>query len=270
MGEIIQRIQQRVDILHAEMEKLLRSLQEFGWEDTRPDKEPESKLPTMKQLAASMEILPAKARIPQDFIRSYHEWYAACLPLVEANMPSRLKEFTLLHHVETRGKTTGGIYHLLSQGWIDFKAQTQIANRITQMGAIVASLPAYLEGRLSDLELDIAHLYVNDQLDEAEALLKANFTRAAGAIAGVLLERHLRLLCDKHQPPIKYPPKKATISILNERLRDNSVYDAAQGRKVQWMGNVYNKCSHAGSEPLATDVADLIAEVRKFVALFVI
>ena len=269
MDEIIQRIQQKVDILHADMEKLLRSLQQFGWEDTRPDKEPESKLPTMKQLAASMELLPAKARIPQDFIRFYHEWYAACLALVEANMPSRLEEFNLLHHVETRGKTTGGVYHLLSQGWIDFEAQTEIAWRIIQMGAIVASLPKYLEGRLSDLELDIAHLYVNDQLDEAEALLKANFTRAAGAIAGVLLERHLRLLCDKHQPPIKYPPKKATIAILNERLRDNSVYDAVQGRKVQWMGNVYNECSHAGSEPRATDVANLIAEVREFVALFV-
>jgi len=44
MGEIIQRIQQKVDILHAHMEKLFRSLQELGWEDARPDKEPESKL----------------------------------------------------------------------------------------------------------------------------------------------------------------------------------------------------------------------------------
>ena len=269
MDGIIRRIQQRVDILDTEMEKLLRSLQEFGWEDTRPDKEPGGELQIAPELLLSLET-PAKARIPQDFIRFYHEWYAACLALVEANMPSRLKEFNLLHRVETRGKTTGGVYHLLSRGWIDFEAQTEIARRIIQMGAVVASLPQYLEGRLFDLELEIAHLYVNDQLDECEALLKASFTRAAGVIAGVLLERHLRLVCDKHRPPIKYPPKKATVSILNERLRRNSVYDVAQWRKVQWMGDVRNECSHAGSEPRATDVADLIAEVRKFVALFVI
>jgi hypothetical protein len=257
VDRMMQRIQEKVDTLHAEVDKLLRSLQGFGWEDSRPEKEPEREVDVLEELVFTQTV-PARARIPQDFIRSYHEWYAASLALIEANMPSRLSEFNLLHYGETGGKTEG-VHHLLTRGWIDFEAQTEIARRIIQMDAIVASLPKYLEGRLFDLELEVAYLYVNDQLDEAEGLLKAKFTRAAGAIAGVLLERHLRLLCDKHRPPIKYPPKRATIALLNDRLRDNSVYDVAQWRKVQWMGDVRNKCSHAGIEPEATEVADLIA-----------
>lgn len=269
MDRMIQRIQQKADELHTEASGLLQKLQDFGWKDTRPFKEPERQNESWTEIDFGPRTIPSRARVPQDFVHMYHKWYAAGLALVEANMPSRLKEFSMLHHAEAKGKTDG-MHHLLSGEWIDFRAQTEIANRIVQMDAIVASLPQYLEGRLFDLELEVAHLYVNDQLDEAEALLKLNFVRAAGAIAGVLLERHLRLLCDRHYPAIRYPPKKVTIAILNDRLKDNSVYDVAQWRKVQWMGDVRNKCDHAGNEPDASEVADLVTEVRKFVALFVI
>lgn len=48
------------------------------------------------------------------------------------------------------------------------------------------------------------------------------------------------------------------------------VYDLSQGRKVQWMGDVRNKCDHAGKEePRAEDVADHIENVAKLTALFI-
>ncbi len=151
-----------------------------------------------------------------------------------------------------------------------FSNQVDMASKIVQVKAIVGSIPHYLDGRLHDLELAVAQAYVNDQLTEAETLLKASHIRAAGAVAGVLLEHHLKLLCDRHQPSIKYT-KTAGISKLNDLLKDAAVYDVPQWRKVQWMGDVRNSCDHAHtSEPSKNDVADLTVEVRKFVALFTI
>jgi hypothetical protein len=80
----------------------------------------------------------------------------------------------------------------------------------------------------------------------------------------------LKLLCDRHQPPIKYSAK-ATISPLNDLLKDAGVYDQKVWRKVQYLGDIRNLCDHAGTaEPKRDDIEDLIAQVKKLVALFVI
>jgi hypothetical protein len=61
------------------------------------------------------------------------------------------------------------------------------------------------------------------------------------------------------------------ISGLNDILKTAVVYDVVTWRKVQVMGDIRNQCDHAGSEePRAEDVKDLIAEVKKFTALFLV
>jgi len=214
--------------------------------------------------------LPAQVEVPAKFLQDYQHWYAGCLALVEVNMPAREAELTQLHErTNFSGAQRTGIMNYLRSDYISFDSQVAISRCIQQIQVIVNSMPAYLEGRLHDIELAVAQTYIGDQLLEAEALLKAGYVRAAGAVAGVLLERHLKMLCDHHGPPVKYP-KTAGISKLNDLLKDAGVYDVAPWRKVQWMGDVRNSCDHANkAEPKKSDVADLISEVRKFVALFV-
>jgi hypothetical protein len=123
--------------------------------------------------------------------------------------------------------------------------------------------------RLYDLQLEVEQAFAGNQLTEATVLMKARHFRAAGALAGVTLERHLKLLCDRHQPPIKYSAK-ATISPLNDLLKGAGVYDQTTWRKVQVMGDIRNECDHAGTvEPKRDRIEELIAEVKKFVAWFV-
>lgn len=186
-------------------------------------------------------------------------------------MPARRAELVRLHEGVRRTKESEeGARDLLEREYMTFANQLALAGRIRQMQALVGSIPQYLEGHLHDVELAVAQAYVSDQLAEAGILLKAGHVRAAGAVAGVLLERHLKLLCDRHQPPLKYP-KSAAISRLNDLLKDAAVYDVAQWRKVQWMGDVRNSCDHAHTdEPRKEHVADLIAEAGKFIALYVI
>jgi hypothetical protein len=258
MSTIIKAVESKVDELLRQGGQLLEALESFGWKDKRPRR---TKAQSWFINPDPIEKIPAAARVPVDFVRDYHELYAACLALVETNMPSRHKEILKSHDQ---------IVSLLSQDQITFDDQIAMAANIKQILAITGSIPDYLSARLHDIELAVAQGYVDSQLTEADLLLKSGHIRAAGAVAGVLFERHLKLLCDRHQPPIKYT-KTAGISKLNDLLKDAAIYDTLQWRKVQWMGDARNACDHAHTdEPRKSDVADLIAEVRKFVALFVI
>ncbi len=186
-------------------------------------------------------------------------------------MPSRRDELISIHQGrgDKKPSQTSMLDHL-KEDFMTIDGQFEMTRKITQMMGIIGSIPHYLEGRLHDLELEVAQAYVGQELLEAEVLLKAGHVRAAGAIAGVLLERHLKLLCDRHTPPIKYG-KDDGISKLNDKLKNEGFYDIAQWRKVQWMSDTRNKCDHAGTvDPRHQDIADLIAEVGKFVSLVVI
>jgi hypothetical protein len=72
---------------------------------------------------------------------------------------------------------------------------------------------------------------MDEELLEAEYLLNKGFIRAAGALAGVVLERHLKLRCDKNEPKLKYH-RNATISKLNDILKGNNLLDIMEWRKI--------------------------------------
>jgi hypothetical protein len=265
---LIKAVADKAVELLEEGDVLKQSLQSFGWQDNRPGRTKSTMGP---DISALLDETPATSRIPSEFVRQYHSWYSSCLAFVEVNMPSRVAELERIHDNPKDSKFTGtSMITVLKHDVLTYNQQLAIAGNVTHIAAIVESVPHYLESRLYDVELAIAQLYVGDELAEVELLLKSRHVRAAGAVAGVLLERHLKLLCDRHQPPLKYN-KSSTISKLNDTLRDHGVYGVAQWRKVQWMGDIRNSCDHANtSEPRQADVADLVAEVKKFVALFVL
>jgi uncharacterized coiled-coil DUF342 family protein len=106
---------------------------------------------------------------------------------------------------------------------------------------------------------------MDDELLEAEYLLKKGFIRAAGALAGVVLERHLKMLCDKNEPKLKYP-KNAAISKLSDILKDNNLLEIPEWRKIQYLGDIRNKCDHDKKvEPKKEEVTELISKVKELI-----
>ncbi|MFC2172123.1 hypothetical protein ACFLU6_05765 [Acidobacteriota bacterium] len=269
MTTLLEVVSEQCERLVAEGGRLLDELQCIGWKDALPVRIKERKeLSGWPMPDIGERTIPEQAKMPPDFVQEYHRWYASCLAMVERNMPSRKTEVTRQHD---GGKGTDGkaLADFFKRDYFTFSDQQIIARGLRHLQAVVGSVPDYVRTTLHDLELAVAQVYVSDQLSEARKLLAHSHVRAAGAIAGVLVERHLKLLCDRQQPPIKYPPKTATINRLNELLRNGGVYDVAQWRKVQWMGDVRNKCDHAEpTEPRKEDVGDLIEDVAKFIALF--
>jgi hypothetical protein len=106
-----------------------------------------------------------------------------------------------------------------------------------------------------------------DGLKEAEILFSVGHITAAGAIAGVVLERHLKSLCDQQYPPLSYGAGDG-ISKVNDLLRKANIYDTTQWRQIQWMADIRNGCDHPQTTPPSKEnVEDMIKGVRGLLAM---
>ena len=104
----------------------------------------------------------------------------------------------------------------------------------------------------------------DSELESARELLKKGYIRAAGAIAGVVLEKHLGHVCGKHN--LKTRKKHPTINDFNQMLKDNSVIDTAVWRKIQYLGDIRNLCDHnKDRDPKGEEVTSLLDGVEQII-----
>jgi hypothetical protein len=102
----------------------------------------------------------------------------------------------------------------------------------------------------------------DNEIEAAKELWKKGFYRGSGAIAGVVLERHLGNVCDKHN--LKSHKKHSTINDLNQILKNNNVIDTATWRFIQHLGDLRNLCDHnKDRDPKKEEIGDLLSGVSK-------
>ena len=119
-----------------------------------------------------------------------------------------------------------------------------------------------MRGSLFDIRQLVQADLFDSELDAAKELARNNFTRASGALAGVVLERHLKQVCDNHG--IKVTKKTPAVSDLNNALKDGDVIDVPQWRFIQHLADIRNLCDHSKeTDPTAAQVDDLVAGVMK-------
>jgi len=137
---------------------------------------------------------------------------------------------------------------------------TQVLNRPPKRG----NSKARFESSLFDIRQLVQADLFDSELDAAKELIKHKFTRAAGALAGVVLERHLAQVCDNHD--VKVAKKAPGISDLNNALREVDVIDVPQWRFIQHLADIRNLCDHSKeAEPTSDQVDDLVTGVMKLV-----
>lgn len=104
----------------------------------------------------------------------------------------------------------------------------------------------------------------NDALFEAKALFRTGYFVAAGAIAGVVLERHLKDLCASQNPPLT--PHGNTIYAQNNALKAAQVFDQTQSRRVEVMADIRNRCDHSvPNRPTNDEVWELIEGIQRLI-----
>jgi len=209
------------------------------------------------------------------FAESYQAWYSEAKVLVKQILPDRLSDFVSHYERPKSRKTiTYETYRI-----VDYLQGLTLTRTLgTQKEKIVgpdAAVPQFeqqlailksLKGRFESSLFEIRQLVRGDlfdsDLDAAEDLAKNKFGRAAGAVAGVVLERHLAQVCENHS--IKITKKLPVISDLNNVLKEANVIDVPQWRFIQHLADLRNLCDHNKSkDPSSEQVDDLLAGVRK-------
>lgn len=208
-----------------------------------------------------------------DFTFQYQAWYTKATKLLAVLAPDRLGEFRSYYERDSKRKVfDAGTYAIqdyvmgIGPGNDRYSGQPTwdplwvLALRVAAQRAILASLFSRIDGVLADIQAALAAEVEDTTLDAARRLVQINL-RAAGALAGVVLEEHLQRVALARN--VKVSKANPTIADLNDPLRQAGAYDLPTWRRIQLLADVRNLCTHKkGSDPGKDQVMDLINGVN--------
>jgi hypothetical protein len=211
-----------------------------------------------------------------EFAGEYQAWYTKGLKMVEALARDRLDEFRSLYEAEP-GRTALQPINYSLQDFVrgispqrtpeappSFDVTVAARMRLYSQFHILRSLSSRVDGVLADVEGFLQSQLEDDELAAAEKIAGISH-RAAGAIAGVVLERHLQRVADNHG--VKIERANPTVADLNDPLRGAGVYDLPTWRKIQHLADLRNLCAHQKQrDPTEAEVTDLLSGVKSVIA----
>jgi len=132
----------------------------------------------------------------------------------------------------------------------------------------------FANGFLSDLSLQIEAEVAADYMGQAEQLLAEGQTGQydhvpAAVLAGAVLEKGLRTLCDKQTPPIATTEggKPLTMNPLIEKLKKAGLFNELKAKQLRAWADIRNAAAHGEFDNFArTDVESMIKGVNDFLA----
>lgn len=206
------------------------------------------------------------------FGETYQSWYSEAKTLIKQLLPDRLDDFSRYYETpRQRKEITYANYRI--EDCLQGLAVTRGYQREKVVGpdaaiplfrqqlAILKSINARFESSLFDIRQLVQADLFDSELGAATELVKHKFTRAAGALAGVVLERHLAEICNKHNLNFK---KNPGINDLNDALKGGNIIDIPQWRFIQHLADIRNLCDHdRKTEPSSDQVNDLITGTMK-------
>ena len=228
-----------------------------------------------KELKDDRKVSEHPKQLPS-FKRDYQTWYSEALYLLKQLLPDRIPDFRELYE---KSKTRKNISHenyvigdaLLglqlvrkNQWGIEETVVTPVAAipKFEQQLSIITSVKRRFESSLFDIKQLVQANLFNSELEVARELNKKGFIRGAGAIAGVVLEKHLSQVCDNHSMTVT--KKNPTINDYNQLLKDSDVIETKDWRFIQHLADLRNSCVHnIEKKPKKEDIADLVDGVEK-------
>ncbi len=203
---------------------------------------------------------------------AYEPWYSESLRLIAQIIPDRKDDFVKLYKNEKR-KDIDFLSYTISDSLLGLETK-RYGEIIADKSAAIPKMKVQLsileaaekrfESSLFDLQEVLQADLFDDELAAAGALNKNGFFRAAGAVAGVVLEKHLAHVCKKHS--LKSSKRHPTLSDFYQLLKENEVIDTPKWRFIQHLSDLRNLCDHdKGREPTKADIGELIEGVDKVI-----
>ena len=202
----------------------------------------------------------------KQFQYDYQRWYTKALKAISSLAPDRLTEFKEYYEIDPKRKSLGyGTFviqdflknvvpNLDRYPEFDDRKQTLICffNQLTILKAVGERVDSVLDNIEGELyaELQDSELVIALQLAKLSP-------RAAGALVGVVIEGHLQKVADAKG--VKIAKKNPTIADINDALKTASVIDTPTWRKISFLADLRNLCSHKKDvEPTREQVAEII------------
>jgi len=205
----------------------------------------------------------------------YQRWYTEASAVVRQLIPTRLQELNELYVGQSKRKDINASTYTI-QDWLngvragtrhytdeklfdDFAAVTM---RFQTQLQILQAASRRFESTLLDIRQLVQADLLDSELDAARVLAKEGFFRAAGAVAGVVLEKHLLQVVTNHGTAVR--KKNPTIGDFNEWLKAGGVVDTPTWHQIQRLAAIRNLCDHNRErEPRSDEVEELISGVDK-------
>jgi hypothetical protein len=229
--------------------------------------------PEAKQLKAVPQEIMKK--VPGfKFPEAYQGWYSTALRVVEQLLPDRYDEFRQLYRPDRPPKELDPISYTIShylagivvryRGQVIVEPLSALDTKFSEQINILRSAEKRLESLLADIKGVLEADIFDDELAAADDLRKKKHVRAAGVVAGVVLERHLKRVAVNHRVVLR--KKQPMIGDVNDALKQAAIYDTIQWRQIQRLADIRNYAGHDKERaPTDEEVRELITGTDKIV-----
>lgn len=205
------------------------------------------------------------------FKSEYQVWFSEAQNVVKQVLPDRFADFNSHYeYPRVRKSISYGNYMVrdylqglqVTRSYEVVVDSTAAINEFRQQLNIIKAARSTLDSVLMDLRGMLQADLFDSEVEAAEALMKAGYMRASGAMCGVVIERHLQSTCAAHNITVR--KKHPNISDLNQLLKDSGIIEVPQWRFVQHLADIRNLCDHAKKkEPSGEEISDLVLGTKK-------
>jgi len=221
-----------------------------------------------------LKIIGAKTQY--DFVSRYQGWYTRALAVVDQLIPGRLDDFQRQYSTKRKGIADFSSYVLedyvhgvvVESGYYPtpaFDVHNAAKHKFNTQLKIVAAAKTQLSDVLANIRSLLQADLFSSELDAARYLKNNGHLRAAGAVAGVVLEGHLKELAQKHQ--VKVAKKRPALADYNQALTAARILDGTDSLWIQRLATIRNLCDHKKTrEPRPEEVEELIDGADKAIS----
>ncbi len=209
-----------------------------------------------------------RAVLSMPSMTKYPSWYRKVLRVVHKLTAQRSHDATDHARHGQDGKQASSYVTETSMGMAILRTGETISRvrmtfltRLSQQLSILNSVKDGLEYVLADLQSTLYGEVGDHILITAYELFHHGQRRAAGALAGVLLEVHLAKVATKYRVTI--PPKSSGLATLNAALKCGGIYDVEVWRFIQSLGALGHACVYAPAhEPTVDELTEFLQGVQ--------
>jgi hypothetical protein len=203
----------------------------------------------------------------KQFHYDYQAWFTKAVRTVETLASDRAPEFKSYYHIDPKRKSLGyGTFVIQDymKGVVpssyhhpDFDTRGEVMKCFLNQLTILHSVNGRIDAVLANIEGELFAELQDNEIAVSRQLAKVSL-RAAGALVGVVIEGHLQKVAAARGTPIA--KKNPTIADLNDPLKAASVIDTPTWRRISYLADLRNLCSHKKDvEPTKDQVEELIA-----------